>query len=109
MRACIFVLIPSAHLLIKGECSVNFIVIFNYNQLNNSSLSSDLARYRSKILAAMKHIESKSCVQFKQRTNQANYVQFFSGDGYQSFYHYALLYCLLGFSIISEKNYLKIL
>ncbi|XP_054166664.1 astacin-like metalloprotease toxin 5 [Oppia nitens] len=47
-----------------------------YYRIDNS-----LSSHRRLIQNAMKNIESRSCVKFRQRTNQNNYIQFFKGDG----------------------------
>ncbi|CAG2172926.1 unnamed protein product [Oppiella nova] len=39
------------------------------------------ASHRALIQNAMKNIQSRSCIRFKQRTSQTNYIQFFRGDG----------------------------
>ncbi|GIY31341.1 astacin-like metalloprotease toxin 1 [Caerostris darwini] len=44
-------------------------------------IDASLEQHRAKILEAMKDYEDKTCVEFKQRTYQKDYIKLFSGKG----------------------------
>ncbi|XP_028296462.1 high choriolytic enzyme 1-like isoform X2 [Gouania willdenowi] len=48
-------------------------------------INKDLANREADVLAAMNMISSMSCIRFKKRTNELNYVTFTSGEGCASF------------------------
>ncbi|RWR99238.1 astacin-like protein [Dinothrombium tinctorium] len=44
-------------------------------------ISIELEYLRFDIEIAMRHIESKTCIRFKERTGERNYIRIFKGDG----------------------------
>ncbi|RWR99822.1 hypothetical protein B4U80_00256, partial [Leptotrombidium deliense] len=47
-------------------------------------------KYRNEIEDAMKHISSLTCIRFKRRTNEINYMKFVFGEGLYKI-HYSII------------------
>ena len=49
-------------------------------------ISSSTASERATIIKAMDHLESKTCIRFRERTDERDFIEIYPGGGYVYFY-----------------------